>query len=343
MKYIIITICALTSLVSCSKKEVKTPSKFTIAFGSCNNQDLENTLWQEIAKHNPDVWIWGGDNVYADTKDMNEMEAKYQKQKSHPQYAEFIKSRTVLGVWDDHDYGVNDGGEEFEKKVEAQQLFLNFFDVPKNDERRNREGTYHNEVFNAGEYSINIILLDTRYFRTPLNRNTTPEDRSVFYKRYSPNKYGEGTLLGSQQWQWLENTLETNSTDFTIIVSSIQVLSGEHGWETWANMPHEIDKLEKLLIETQTKNTIILSGDRHISDFSKNEVEGLPYPVIDFTSSGLTHSATMNKGEPNKYRIGNLVNQPSYGLITLNLDRKEAIMEMRGVKDSVQQNHVQKY
>lgn len=342
MKTYLIALCALLALINCTSKEKTEPASFTIAFGSCNHQDSENLFWQEISKQNPDVWIWGGDNIYADTEDMNEMWAKYEKQKTNPAYAKFIKNKTILGVWDDHDYGVNDGGEEFIKKEEAQQLFLDFFNVPKDNARREREGTYHNQVFEIKNHKVNIILLDTRYFRTALTKNPPSTDGS-FYMRYSPNSNGEGTILGETQWKWLEETLKKNTVDFTIIVSSIQVLSGEHGWECWANMPHEIDKLEKLLMDTKTENTILLSGDRHISDFSKKEVDGLNYPLIDFTSSGLTHSATMNKGEPNKYRIGNLVNQLSYGLITIDLSTKETLFEMRGVNDSIQQKHLQKY
>lgn len=55
----------------------KTPSNldnsqpdFIIAFGSCNNQELENNLWPAVLKQNPNVWVWGGDNIYSDTYDM---------------------------------------------------------------------------------------------------------------------------------------------------------------------------------------------------------------------------------------------------------------------------------
>jgi len=86
---------------------------FTIAFGSCNNQVLPNVMWSEILKNKPDVWVWGGDVIYTDTKDMLLMAQNYQKQKIKPEYANFTKNVAVLGTWDDHDYGVNDGGMEY--------------------------------------------------------------------------------------------------------------------------------------------------------------------------------------------------------------------------------------
>jgi alkaline phosphatase D len=43
---------------------------YTIAFGSCDDQKIKNELWPVIDENHPSVWIWGGDNVYSDTEDM---------------------------------------------------------------------------------------------------------------------------------------------------------------------------------------------------------------------------------------------------------------------------------
>jgi hypothetical protein len=37
-----------------------------IAFGSCNKNEKENPLWEEIIKFDPQMWLWLGDVVYAD-------------------------------------------------------------------------------------------------------------------------------------------------------------------------------------------------------------------------------------------------------------------------------------
>ena len=50
------------------------------------------------------------------------------------------------------------------------------------------------------------------------------------------------------------------------------------------------EKLLDLIAEKQPSGTILLSGDRHISEFSALQVEGLDYPLYDVTSSGLTHT-----------------------------------------------------
>lgn len=321
---------------SCKKTDDK-ENNFTIAFGSCNNQVLENKLWLDIEKSNPDLWIWGGDIIYSDTEDMHFMEQNYLKQKSDTAYLNFIKNVDVLATWDDHDYGLNDGGTEYVQKEIAQKLFLDFFDISENDIRRNQEGIYFAKDYTINNNTIKIILLDTRYFRTSLTIDTLSN------KRYQPNIYGEGTMLGETQWKWIKNQLKHSKATFNIIVSSIQFLSAEHGFETWGNMPHEVDKLEKLIISSKAKNTIILSGDRHISEISKKEIEDLNYPLIDFTSSGMTHSYSNFKGEPNKFRIADVVTEKSFGILKFDFKTNTVKMEIRGENNVVYSTIEQKY
>jgi len=83
-------------------------------------------------------------------------------------YADFLRntSARVLGTWDDHDYGVNDGGKEVEQKRERQQLFLDFLGVPPNlSALRDREGVYSSHVFGSPPSQTKVIMLDTRSFR----------------------------------------------------------------------------------------------------------------------------------------------------------------------------------
>jgi len=46
---------------------------FTISFGSCNQHDKPQVIWKNVLRNDPDVWIWTGDIVYADTQDMSIM------------------------------------------------------------------------------------------------------------------------------------------------------------------------------------------------------------------------------------------------------------------------------
>lgn len=330
----------ISSMYSCKTgvEDAKSASDdLVIAFGSCNKQYEPNLLWDDVLNNKPKAWIWGGDVVYSDTYDMAVLEKSYAMQRSQEAYRLIGSEMKILGTWDDHDYGKNDAGTEYTKKNKSQQLFLDFLDVPKTDARREREGVYHSELITMPKGSVKIIILDTRFFRTALT------DANVKGKRYVPNTYGEGTVLGAQQWEWLQKELENSSADFNVIVSSIQFLSGEHGFETWGNFQHEVDKMLQTIVASKAKNVLLTSGDRHISEFSKKNVDGLSYPIIDFTSSGLTHVYSSFDGEPNQYRSGKVVSEISFGILKFNFSNKTVTMQMRGDGNTLQQELIQRY
>lgn len=299
-------------------------NSFTIAFGSCNKHNITNNLWDDVLATDPDVWIWGGDIVYADTGNMNKLRQIYSAQNQVAEYKELKTKVPIIGTWDDHDYGLNDGGSEFDMKKGSQQEFLDFIGVPKNSPRRKREGVYAVHNYNLPQGKIKILVLDTRFFRTPLTKDTLTK------KRFRPNGYGEGTLLGKEQWEWLEKELKRSEADFNILVSSVQFLSNMHGFECWGNFPHEVDRLTSLISDSKAKGVIVLSGDRHISEFSKIDLKNKKYPLIDFTSSGLTHVYDDFSGEQNPYRIGKVVHEKSFGLLNFNFKSKSVHFVMMG-------------
>ncbi len=324
-KIAIVILLIFLNLGYSQQKEITSDNTdFVIAFGSCNKQNEQQPLWNEVLKHKPNLFIWGGDNIYADSDMASKIKQDYAKQNSNVEYHKLKQSVPIMATWDDHDYGKNDAGVEWKLKKESQQLFLDFLEVPKDDPRRQQEGVYTSEIFEIEKGNIKVIVLDTRYFRSPLKKS------DMEGKRYLPHENGKGTLLGDVQWKWLEKELENNFSDFLIIVSSIQFLSSEHGFESWGNFPHEVERLKALLVDKAVRNAIILSGDRHISEFSVTNVKGLKYPLIDFTSSGLTHSYTAYKGESNRFRVGNVVSVPSFGVLKFDFDNYTISMQMRG-------------
>ncbi|RDI53505.1 alkaline phosphatase D family protein [Flavobacterium glaciei] len=161
---------------------------FTVAFGSCDNQKIKNELWPAIAQNHPSVWIWGGDNVYSDTEDMQFLKNNYEIQKQDADYLTFIKDKIVLGTWDDHDFGANDGGVEYPFKRESQQLLLDFLGTSQKAPERTRDGIYMAKTIAVDGNKVKIIVLDSRFFRTALTKANDSK------KRFQPNIYGEGTV-----------------------------------------------------------------------------------------------------------------------------------------------------
>lgn len=306
----------------------KAAPELRIAFGSCNRHDLPQPLWDDIANDKPNVWIWLGDNIYGDSDDPKVLRAKYDAEFNQPGYRHLREQGTaVIGTWDDHDYGRNDGDKNYPFKAQNQQLALDFLQEPAHSPRRQQEGIYAAYEYRVGRKKIKVILLDDRYFQDPLYRDSALV--------YHPNPTGD--ILGEAQWQWLRDQLTHSDADAHIIASGIQFLPQEHKYEKWANFPVARQRFLDLLAATKPKGILLISGDRHIGEMTKAPVPGIPYPVLEVTSSGLTHPATHNTGEPNQYRIGPLVNQKHYALFQFRQQRRKLFVTatLRGDEGTV--------
>lgn len=301
-----------------------------IAFGSCADQEREQPIWDVIVRTQPQLFLFIGDNIYADTQDMEVMQAKYDKLAAKPGYKKLVKTCPILATWDDHDYGVNDGGAEYPKKRESQQVFLDFFGVDKDSPRRKREGVYHAEVFGPAGKRVQIILLDTRYHRSPLKRVAVEQpDKGP----YVANEDEDATFLGAEQWKWLEEQLRIPA-ELRLIASSIQVIAEDHGWEKWMNFPRERARLFQLIKKTGASGVVFLSGDRHLAELSlmapgDRETSGnldndVGYPLYDLTSSGLNQGyKEWRPQETNRHRVSTMNVGDNFGLITIDWNRKD--------------------
>lgn len=293
----------IIDMCSQKPKSIKEDS-LSITFGSCSDEDKEQKLWKDIIQEKANIWIWLGDNIYGDSEDPIVLQAKYNKQKTHPDYQTIISQTEIHGVWDDHDYGVNDGGKEFPSKVGSQKALLDFLDVKQDDTRRNRPGIYYDKLIEKGELKVHMIFLDTRYFRDSLKKSNGKNIPNI-----------EGSILGNTQWNWFEDRLLNTDSDLNLVASSIQAIPEEHRFEKWSNFPVERKRLFDLLSKDKVQHNVIISGDRHIGEISTIDYNG--HEIIDITSSSLTHGWRNKRQESNKYRKGNIVYIENYGLLKI--------------------------
>jgi len=285
-----------------------------IAFGSCfkpSKQDF--AIFDAILMQDPDVFVFIGDNIYGDTHDMELLKKKWGELEAVEGFRELRESTTLLATWDDHDYGINDGGKSYTKRGESAEIFLDFFQDPQNSPRRQREGVYGSYVFGPPTQRCQIILLDTRYFRDELPP-AKGERKEGYIGWYEPTEDSSKTLLGEAQWTWLEEQLQVPA-DIRIIASSIQVLAQEKGMENWGNVPHEQERLFDLLKKYKADNTFFLSGDVHFAELSKKKIDG--YPFYDFTSSGMSDPSKRWAQAINSYRVGEASWEINAGLIEI--------------------------
>ncbi|MCM0042629.1 MAG: alkaline phosphatase family protein [Algoriphagus sp.] len=290
-----------------------------IAFGSCNRQDAPQPLWKPILADRPDLWIWMGDNIYGDSPIMDTLRAKYARQNANPDYQVLKASTPLIGIWDDHDFGINDGGKNYAQKKASRDLMFDFLNVPQGAPERKREGGYSAHTYGEGEQQVKVILLDGRYFRDTLTRVDGV---------YQINSKGQ--ILGDEQWKWLENELNWSTARVNFIVSGIQFLPTEHAYEKWANFPQEREKLLNLIASSGVQNPILLSGDRHIAEIMRLVDSRFPEGLVEVTASGLTHTWSRISEEKNNIRISELIAKLNYGLASFDWTKNLLTLEIKG-------------
>ena len=85
-----------------------------VTFGACFNPRVKKpAIFDGILKQDSDVFVFIGDNIYGDTTDMELLKRKWGKLEAVEGFRQLRDSTTLLATWDDHDYGVNDGGKSY--------------------------------------------------------------------------------------------------------------------------------------------------------------------------------------------------------------------------------------
>ncbi|HUC80905.1 MAG TPA: alkaline phosphatase D family protein [Flavisolibacter sp.] len=315
-------------LLAISSVTAQQPAVTKIAFGSCGHQNDPQPVLSLAADQKPDAFIFLGDNIYGDTDDMKVLQAKYAKLGAKAEYKKLASSTKILATWDDHDYGRNDAGKEYPFAAESKELFLQFFNEPANSERRKHKGIYHTEYIKTGGKTVQVILLDNRSFRNGVLQYDTSARlprKKYFYKLdYQPHTTADSTLLGAEQWAWLEGELQ-KPADLRLICSGSQFGIEFNGYEAWANFPHEQKRMLELIKKTKANGVIFLTGDVHYAEISKLEEEAL-YPIYDVTSSGIT--STWDFATANSNRIEGPVMENNFGLLTITWE-KDPVIKMQ--------------
>lgn len=310
-----------------------------IAFGSCAKQDQPQPIWEAIVETGPQLFVFLGDNIYGDSQDMAVLRAKYALLADQPGFRKLKQTCPVVGTWDDHDFGANDAGAEYPKRRESQQVFLDFFGVPKDDPRRTQEGVYSAHVYGPKGKRVQLILLDARYFRSPLKAGFKPGEPGEGSRgTYVPNNDSDATVLGETQWSWLAEQLKVPA-ELRVIGSGVQVVADEHGSEMWGNFPRERQRLLRLIRETKAEGVVFISGDRHLSEISRlaaDRPEAPGYPLFDVTSSSLnTPSGNFSKAgvrfanEINSYRVGLTYFDVNFGAIHIDWDQPDPVVRLQ--------------
>ena len=305
-----------------------------IAFGSCNHQSAPQHMWAQIAAQNPQLFLMIGDNVYGDNgwdadAGLESLRASYALQASHPEFAGFRAKFPMMATWDDHDFGLNDAGGSFPMRRWAEELFETFWGS--SDTVRARPGVYESTITGPVGKRVQVIMLDARFFRSDLKRAPWSKDRPPL-GGYVPDASPDKTVLGEEQWAWLEAEL-AKPAEVRILVSSTQVITQAHQFEGWTNFPRERTRLLDTLSRRAPSGLVMLSGDRHAAGIYKVEHAG--QTMWELTSSSLNlafgnNNEASTAREPDPARVTKFFSVENYGLVDIDWKAKALTMTLKG-------------
>ena len=309
-----------------------------IAFGSCAKQWEPQPVWNAVAAAKPDLFLFIGDAIYGDwhgekpfTPTAATLKADWDQLAAIPEFTVVQKQVPFMATWDNHDYGSHNGGAEFALKEMTKQQFLGFFGEPEDSTRRQTPGIYDARIFGPEGRRVQVILLDTRFFRGPfkLDLRSTQERKAIGkVGKYLPNDDKAVTLLGDTQWRWLEQQLK-QPAELRLIVSSTQIVANEKGMDEWGAFPHERQRLFDLIKTTRATGVLLLSGNVHYTELSKTD-EG-DYPLYDFTASGMTHVTPAYASAPNAYRVAGPFVEHNVGLVEIDWEAPDPVVRLRAL------------
>lgn len=303
----------------------------SIAFGSCNRQDLKQELWDVITSSvKPEVWLWTGDAVYTDVPGtVEQVQEAYAQQLQSQEYQKFLATGVdVTAVYDDHDWGVNDAGCELDRHRERMDALLDFIGAEQDDPRRKQNALYTSHIYGPPGRQVKVIYLDTRaerdlfpYLNIGLQAPALQAISRMIQGSLCLGGDFKGDMLGAEQWAWLTQQLEHSTAAFHIIVSTVQVFTSNPIAESWGHFPAARQRLLQLLERTQPSGTMFISGDVHLAELLSGippqqvpaqhepvlnisparpvpvpSLEAASRPVLEVTSSGLTHSCAGRYG-----------------------------------------------
>ncbi len=270
-----------------------------------------------------------GDAIYADVPKGTKMEEAYAKLAAQPGFAKLRQSCPMMAVWDDHDYGKDDAGAELPNKDDSKRQFLTFFGEPPDSPRWKHQGVYDARIFGPDGRRVQIILLDGRYNRSPLKKARRGSDPN--YPRvepYVPNDDPGATFLGEEQWKWFAEQLR-QPAELRLIATGIQIISEDHIFEKWMNIPAERERLFKTIHDAKANGVILLTGDRHLAELSVMD-GGVGYLLYDLTASGFNQaSQTYRPPEKNRHRVATMSWGNHFGFVEIDWSKSDPLIRLQ--------------
>ena len=261
------------------------------AFGSCSKDD-DQPIFATIAAEDPDLFLFAGDNHYANTAVVDALRWYYRWALAIPERAALLATTPTTATWDDHDYTGNNTDATSPGRTDALRVFEEYWANPS-------AGTeaIPGVFFTQSHGDVDFFMLDDRYHRGL-----------------------DDSILGGPQQQWLLDALSASTATFKFLVSGSQWTADGSG-DSWASFVTQRDVIFDHIRDAQINGVVLMSGDVHRSEFRVIERAGAAgYDLPELTSSPL---ATWNSPCPNEGEILNCADTEDY-FVVVDVDTQAA-------------------
>ena len=303
-----------------------TAGMFKIGVGGCAGYTPKyEYMWSTLASRELDAMLMLGDNVYIDIAEMPGAfhDYSYYRRQSQPDFRKLVQTTPLYAIWDDHDAAIDDiwMGPYRDKPVWKQPM-VNLFNrnwVNPGTGTADWPGCWFQ--FSMGD--VDVFMLDGRTYRT------------------NPYK-DEKTMLGPVQKKWLLEGLKASKATFKIIASPVAWASESKPGsnDTWNGFINEREEIFQYLGDNRIEGVILLSGDRHRTDFWMNE-RGEDYPLYEMMSCRLTNIHTHDLMPEALFGYNEL---PSFGILNFNteIEDPEVRFEVVNIDNQLIHSHTLK-
>jgi alkaline phosphatase D len=271
----------------------------TFAVGSCAELSTpeREEIFTSILTKKPDFFFWLGDNTYYKSSEWNDstlMAEAWTRRHASPPLAAMMSAIPQRAIWDDHDYGPNDGDSTYALREVSAKIFSSVWkDTPFEYVR------YNDLRWVERKGDVVWIGLDDRTHRGPVGTQ----------------------VLGRGQLNWLTSVLEHHSDARVIFVAvGSQVLNLAPSFENLIRYPEErMDLLDRCAASKAP--VVFLTGDRH-----HGEVEVLTHRgvrLIEICSSPLTSKVFPPRSpetEENTTIVGKPISEPHFTCVNVTKD-----------------------
>jgi len=286
-----------------------------LAFASCAHEGRfpGQPAWGAMNAAGAEVVVLLGDTPYIDSTDLAVQRRRYREFYAQPDLAALLETTPFHATWDDHDFGLDDTDGRLEGKQDSRRAFIEY----------HPGSNYGRAATSAGIYSsfrrgpVEVFLLDTRWFA-----GTGPS----FADASLP------TLLGAEQWTWLQKNLVASTAPFKIIASGMVWNGAVRPGKTdhWMTYAHEREALFRFLGEHDIGGVVLMGGDIHRSRALRYPTKELcGYELTELITSPVANTVIASANAPSPYLLHDVGHEQTFLLIAADTSVEPATLVAR--------------